>query len=110
MTSLAETTRLGDFTSETLNPKIPVPIWSGQNGVMLTLANQDLVNSVTIARRNNFVIGGSNAASIPPLGSITIDGSKTVWALPPPGPAYLLFFRGGGIWAPTPPQVEAKIQ
>jgi hypothetical protein len=110
MTSLAETTRLGDFTSETLNPKIPVPIWSGQNGVMLTLANQDLVNSVTIARRNNFVIGGSNAASIPPLGSITIDGSRTVWALAPTGTADLLIFPGGGNWAPSPAQVAAQIQ
>jgi|SRR5215831_4191495 len=102
-------TKLGDFTSEFIGPNVPVPIWSGQQGIQLTLANQDLINSVTIARRNNFVQNGPNTAQIPPLGSITVDGSRSIWALAPANTANLLIFPGGGNWAPSPAQVAAQI-
>src|ERR1700746_245665 len=101
--------KLGDFTSEFIGPTTPVQIWSGQQGVQLTLANQDLVNGITIARRNNFVQNGPNTAVIPPLGSITVDGSRTIWALAPANTANLLIFPGGGNWAPSPAQVAAQI-
>jgi hypothetical protein len=100
---------LGDFTQTQIGPTIAVQFWPGQSGVQLTLANQDLVNTVTIARRPNFTIGGSNTLSIPPLGSVTVDGSKTLWGLAPANTQPLLILPGGGNWAPSPAQVAAQI-
>jgi hypothetical protein len=97
--------KLGDFFSIPLGPKLAVPIINGISGQMVTLANQDLLNNVTISR-NNTVAGG---AIIPPLGSVTVDMSKTIWGLAPANTLPLLVFPGGGNWAPSPAQVAAQI-
>jgi hypothetical protein len=76
---------------------------------MITLANQDLINGVTIARRNNFTLNGPNTAVVPALGSITVDGSRTIWAMAPTGTAPLMIFPGGGNWSPSPAQIAAQI-
>jgi len=100
---------LGDFISVQLNASTPVPVINGVPGMQVTFANQDLTNTVTVARRNNFTQAGSNTATIPPLGSITVDASKTIWGLAPAGTLPLLIFPGGGNWAPSPAQVAAQI-
>ena len=101
--------KLGDFISVQLSPNIPVPVINGIPGMSVTFANQDLTQNVTIARRNNFTQNGSNTAVVPPLGSITVDASKTIWGLAPSGTLPLLVFPGGGNWAPSPAQVAAQI-
>lgn len=101
---------LGDFTQQGLTAKYPVMIWPAQKGSMVCLANQDLTNNAYIGRKPNFAPNGSDSLTIPPLGSITIDGSKVVYAL---GAANnmvpLLVMPGGGQWAPSPAQVAAQI-
>ena len=109
MTTPTLSDKLGDFTQVQLGPDLPVPIMNGVPGLSVTLSNQDLINTVTIARRNNFSQGGSNTATIPPLGSVTVDASKTIWGLAPTGTLPLLIFPGGGNWAPSPAQVAAQI-
>jgi hypothetical protein len=52
------------------------------------------------------VAGG---AIIPPLGSVTVDMSKTIWGTAPANTLPLLVFPGGGNWAPSPAQVAAQI-
>lgn len=84
-------------------------IWVGQKDTQVTLANQDLVNTVTIARRPNFAQNGSNTLSLPALGSVTVDGSKSIWALAPVNTTPILILPGGGQWAPAPSQVAASI-
>lgn len=105
MTTPTLSDKLGDFFTVQLGPKLPVPIINGIPGQSVTLANQDLVNSVTISRSNN-VAGG---ATIPPLGSVTVDMSKTIWGTAPANTLPLLVFPGGGNWAPSPAQVAAQI-
>jgi hypothetical protein len=105
MTMTLPSDKLGDFFSAQLSPKVPTPIINGIPGQMVTLANQDLTQNVTISRSNT-VTGG---AIIPPLGSITVDMSKTIWGTAPAGTLPLLVFPGGGQWAPSPAQVAAQI-
>jgi hypothetical protein len=105
MTTPTLSDKLGDFFTVQLTPKLPVPIVNGIPGAMVTLANQDLVNNVTISRSNS-VAGG---ATIPPLGSVTVDMGKTIWGLAPANTLPLLVFPGGGSWAPSPAQVAASI-
>lgn len=100
---------LGDFLTVTLSSTVPTMIFPQQRGVSVCLANQDITNPVTIGRLPNFAQGASNTATIPPLGSITVDGSKTLWGLAPAGTAPLLVMPGGGQWAPSPAQVAAQI-
>jgi hypothetical protein len=101
--------QLGDFLQTQLNPSVPIPIINGIPGMQVTIANQDLTQTVTLARRNNFTQGGSNTLSIPPLGSVTVDASKTIWGLAPAGTLPLIILPGGGQWAPSPAQVAASI-
>jgi hypothetical protein len=105
MTTPTLSDKLGDFFAVQLSPKLPVPVINGIPGATVTLANQDLTQNVTISR-NNSVSGG---ATIPPLGSVTVDMSKTIWGTAPAGTLPLLVFPGGGSWAPSPAQVAASI-
>lgn len=105
MTTPTLSDKLGDFFSVQLGPKLPVPVVNAVPGQTVTLANQDLVNNVTISRNNN-VAGG---AVIPPLGSVTVAMDKTIWGTAPAGTLPLLVFPGGGNWAPSPAQVAAQI-
>ena len=100
---------LGDFTSIPIASQTPQMIWAGVNGSSVLLANQDLNNAVTIARRPSFAIGAGNTANVPALGSLTVDGSKSIWGLAPAGTADLLVLPGGSQWAPSPAQVAAQI-
>ena len=85
-------------------------IYPAAPGSQVCLANQDLVNPVYVARKPNFTLGSPAALAIPPLGSITVNGSKTLWGLATAGTASLLVMPGGGQWAPSPAQVAAQIQ
>lgn len=102
-------TSLGDFIQVQLNPNLPIPIINGVPGKMVTIANQDLTQTVTIARRNNFTQNGPNALPIPPLGAVTIDMSKTIYGLAPAGTLPVIVLTGGGQWAPAPSQIAASI-
>jgi len=108
-TGLDISSKLGDFTQVQLGANTPVPIMNGMPGVNVTIANQDLTNTVTIERRPSFQQNASNTATVPPLGSITVDASKTIWGLAPNGTLPVLIFPGGGNWAPSPAQVAAQI-
>lgn len=103
------TVPLGDFTTVPVSYGIPQMVWVGQPGTTVTFANQDLNNAITIARRPNFAIGSGSAMPIRPLGSITVDGSKTIWGLAPQGTANLVVMPGGGDWNPSPADVAASI-
>lgn len=104
------TVALGDFIQTPMASDGQASlIWTGQKNIQVTIANQDLVNTVTIGRRSNFTQNGSNTLSLPALGSVTVDGSKSIWALAPPNTANILVIPGGGQWAPAPSQVAASI-
>lgn len=109
MTTPTISDKLGDFTQIQLGPNLPVPMFNGVPGLTVTIANQDLTNTITIARRNNFTQNGPNTATVPPLGSITVDAGRTIWGLAPAGTLPPLIFPGGGNWAPSPAQVAAQI-
>lgn len=100
---------LGDFTSVPIATNIPQIVWSGVQGSTVLLANQDLTNAVTIARRPSFAIGAGNTANVPALGSLTVDGSKSIWGLAPANTAELLVLPGGSQWAPSPAQIAEQI-
>lgn len=100
---------LGDFTAIPIASSVPQMVWAGVQGSSVLLANQDLTNAVTIARRPSFAVGAGNTANVPALGSLTVDGSKSIWGLAPAGTANLLVLPGGSQWAPSPAQVAAQI-
>lgn len=83
------------------------PVWAGRGPVLL--ANQDLVNSVTIGTQQNVAIGASNADVIPPLGSIAYGPGPTLYAIAAAGTAPLLAIAGGTSWAPSPADVALQI-
>lgn len=83
------------------------PVWNGQGPVLL--ANQDLVNAVTIGYQPNVVMDAQNADVIPPLGSIAYLGGTTLYAIAPAGTAALLAIANGTSWAPSPAEVALQI-
>lgn len=83
-------------------------VWAGGAGTVL-LANQDLVNTVTVGRNRDIAIGRSDGDLIPPLGSVTYSGGKPLYAIAPGGTAPLLAIPDGSGWAPSPSQIAAQI-
>jgi hypothetical protein len=83
-------------------------VWSGNGPVLL--ANQDLVNAVTVGTSTTVFIDSQAADVIPPLGSIAYVGGQALYAIAPAGTAALLAISGGTSWAPSPAQVALQIQ
>lgn len=83
-------------------------VWTGGGPVLL--ANQDLLNAVTVCDQRNFTPNAQNADVIPPLGSIAYTGERPLYAMAPAGTAALLVIAGGSTWAPSPAQVALQIQ
>lgn len=90
-----------------IGPQI-TQVWTAGSG-LVTLANTDIVNTVTIGRSRNLKIGGMDADPIPPLGAVTYDGTKTLYAIAPAGTAGLTVIPGGSSWSPSPSQIAAQI-
>ncbi len=82
-------------------------VWAGQGPVLL--ANQDLVNPVTVGIRQNLAPGDGDCDPIPPLGSIAYTGGVK-YAAATAGTAALLVIAGGTSWAPSPADVALQIQ
>lgn len=82
-------------------------IWAGHGPVLF--ANQDLVNSVTVGDNQSVFIDSPSAVVIPPLGSISLLGNKSLYAIAPSGTAALMVIAGGTSWAPSPAQVALQI-
>lgn len=82
-------------------------MWAGGGPVLL--ANQDLVNAVTVGTTTNVFMDAPNADVIPPLGSIAYSPGPTLYAIAPAGTAALLAITGGTSWAPSPADVALQI-
>lgn len=88
----------------------PVQVWAGQSGVPVLLANQDTSATVTISTSSSIAPDGSNGDPVPPLGSVVMDGSKTLYAVASAAvTAPLLVTAGGTAWTPSPAQAAAQI-
>lgn len=83
-------------------------VWTGNGPVLL--ANQDLVNAVTIGNNQGISIDGMNGDVIPALGSIGYIGGQPLFAIAPAGTAALTVIAGGTSWAPSPAQVALQIE
>lgn len=89
--------------------KRPMRVWTKGEGVG-TLANTSITNPAYIE------YGGSKAPTtssdqIPPLGSITVDGSHSVEAYSPDTGGVALQAMPGVIqWSPSPKQVQQQLQ
>jgi hypothetical protein len=82
-------------------------IWAGTGPVLV--ANQDITNSITVARTSNVSMGAANADIIPPLGSVTYGGTQALYAIAPAGTTAVLIIPDGSGWAPSPAQVANQI-
>ena len=83
-------------------------VWAGSGPVLL--ANQDLVNAVTVGTMSSVFIDSQAADVVPPLGSIAYIGGSTLYAIAPAGTAALEVIAGGTSWAPSPADVALQIQ
>lgn len=101
--------QLGDFSTFPIPTGKPQQLLPAMKDVQVTLANQDLVNTVYVARTFSFALGGGNTLPIPALGAVTVDASKSLWVLGPANTQPLIVIPGGGNWAPSPAQVAAQI-
>jgi len=95
------------MTQYAVGPQV-TQVWTGDGPVLL--ANQDLVNTVTVGDQPNVAIGAQNADAIPPLGSIAYQGGRRLYAIAPAGTLALLAVTGGTSWAPSPTQIALQIQ
>jgi hypothetical protein len=75
----------------------PIQIWSGTGeAINILMFNQDQNNTVTVNYRNDVQVGASNAVPIGPQSSVTMDGSRTLYANAPNGTAAMIVIPGGG--------------
>jgi hypothetical protein len=75
----------------------PIQVWSGTGeAIDILMFNQDQNNTVTVNYRNDVQVGASNAVPIGPQSSVTMDGSRTLYANAPNGTAAMIVIPGGG--------------
>jgi len=74
--------------------------WNGVPGSMDTIlfANNDLNNSWYLGFRNSITIGGPNTIPVPPSGTVTLTGNRTVYAIAANGTTALVIIPGGGAY------------
>lgn len=74
-----------------------VPVWQGSQGqsVPVLLFNQDQSNPVAVGYQNNLAVTAPNAVPLGPQSSVTMDGSRTIYANAPKGTLPLVVIPGG---------------
>lgn len=74
-----------------------IQVWSGTGqSVQILFFNQDQVNAVSLSYQNNVEIGAANAVPLGPQSSVSMDGSRTIYANAPQGTTPMLVLPGGG--------------
>src|SRR5579859_182990 len=86
------------------------PVWSGTAGSLpVLLINTDPSNDVFAGYSSTIAIGGTDTTDIPPLGSVSMDGSKTIYAVAANGTNPLQVVPGGSNWSQSPAAVASQI-
>lgn len=78
---------------------------AGLLGSQVTFLNLDPTNTITLGYTNTITVGGQNAIPLGPNATVTIDGTKTVWACAPVGTQPLTIIPGSIQYTPGSPLV-----
>lgn len=90
------------------NGVVPDLVVSAGSGPAL-IVNRDLTNNVLISRNSSFSASGTDHSVIDPLGSLAVDGTDNIYALPQSGTPLIDIIEGANQWAPSPAQVASQI-
>jgi hypothetical protein len=85
----------------------PQSIYTGSSdspGVLIV--NLDLTNTCYVGAD---VFTSSSGVQIPPLGSVSLDGTETIFAICPTGQIQLQVIPGGQQWSPSAQQIAEQI-
>lgn len=86
----------------------PVPIVQSGDGPTV-IVNRDLTNTVLYGDASIASQNTNSYAVIDPLGSITVDGTSDIYAIPLTGKPTIDVIPGASNWVPSPAQVAAQI-
>lgn len=78
---------------------------AGLLGSQVTFLNLDPTNTITLGYTNTITVGGQNAIPLGPNATVTIDGTKTVWACAPVGTQPITVIPGSIQYTPGNPLV-----
>lgn len=86
----------------------PLISGTGRGGGPVMLVNTDVTNTAYAGYSTSISPGGTNTVAIPPLGSVTMDGSRTLYGV---APVQLLLqvVPGGTTWSPSPAQIATQL-
>lgn len=85
-------------------------VWSGyQLSVPILFFNQDPTNIVYLSYQNNVAIGATNAVALNPQTSVTMDGSRTIYAVGAKGAGPLQIIPGATSYQGVGPTVTPLV-
>jgi hypothetical protein len=86
-------------------------VWSGfGQSVSILFFNRDVTNPVYLSYRPNVYIGATNAVILNPQSSVTMDGSRTIYAIGVNGAGPLQAIPGGSSYQPSSPPIASLAQ
>lgn len=74
-----------------------VQVWSGtRDNTPILFSNQDQSNTVYLSYQNNVAVGDTNAVPLGPQSTVTMNGSRSIYAVAASGTKSMIVLPGGG--------------